>query len=128
MRTGQCECGAVRFQASEVRDTITACHCSQCRRSSGHVWASTVAPLDQVRFEADDGLTWYRSSDFAKRGFCNQCGSSLFYMMDAQPNVLAIASGCLDDTSDMVLTKHIFTKDKGGYYDIKDDAEKLETY
>nr|WP_272214715.1 hypothetical protein [Marinicella sp. W31]MDC2880044.1 hypothetical protein [Marinicella sp. W31] len=51
MIKGRCECGAVAFEVDEVRDTVTVCHCSQCRRTSGHLWASTHAPFDKLFFE-----------------------------------------------------------------------------
>lgn len=127
MHTGQCECGAVEFQVPQLRDTITVCHCSQCRRSSGHLWASTVAPAKTVKFTKDEGLTWYKSSDFAERGFCKHCGSSLFYRMQDDDR-LAIAAGCLNSPEGLEITKHIFVKDKACYYQITDQAEQLQTY
>ena len=57
--TGHCECGAVAFKAKNLRDTVTFCHCGQCRRTSGHVWASTMVAPDDLTFTRKDGLTWY---------------------------------------------------------------------
>ncbi len=127
MIMGGCECGKVRFETPEVRKSVTVCHCGQCRRTSGHQWAATNAPFDTVTFTEDDGLTWYASSDWAKRGFCKFCGSSLFYRMNDEEGI-GIAAGCLDDTSGMKVEKHIFVADKGDYYDIGDDALKIDTY
>lgn len=128
MITGKCECGAVEFQVPEVRDSITVCHCNQCRRTSGHLWASTVAPASSVKFIKDEGLTWYNSSDFAERGFCKCCGSSLFYRLDSDPDRLAISAGCLDNPDGMSITKHIFVKDKACYYEITDGAEQIQRF
>ncbi|KZK93806.1 Glutathione-dependent formaldehyde-activating enzyme [Pseudovibrio sp. Ad46] len=127
MITGKCDCGKVSFQVEEVRDTVTICHCSQCRRTSGHVWASTHAPSEELSFIADEGLTWYASSDFAKRGFCKFCGSSLFYKMNDKNNI-AIAAGCLDAPTNLKISKHIFVKDKGDYYEITDGAPQIEKF
>ncbi|WP_299810344.1 GFA family protein [uncultured Roseibium sp.] len=124
MITGRCECGSVAFEVNAVRDTVTVCHCSQCRRTSGHLWASTVAPAGTLRFTCDEGLAWYRSSDFAERGFCKACGSSLFYRMDGEDNI-AIAAGCLDTADGLTTGKHIFVKDKAGYYEIGDGAPQF---
>lgn len=121
MMTGRCECGSVRFEVENVRETVTVCHCSQCRRTSGHLWASTHAPFAAIRFEVEDCLTWYASSNDAKRGFCNKCGSSLFYRMNGEDGI-GIAAGCLDQTVKLRVGKHIFTADKGGYYGTPDDA------
>jgi hypothetical protein len=124
MVKGRCECGAIAFEVTELRDTVTFCHCSQCRRTSGHYWAATRADTVNVRFTQDQGLTWYQSSPDARRGFCKLCGSSLFY----QPNgakYLAIAAGCLDLPTGMRAGKHIFTADSGDYYTIPDDAPHI---
>ena len=119
MISGRCECGAVRFSVAHIRETVTACHCSQCRRLSGHVWASTEAPDGSLHFETDAGLTWYASSDFAKRGFCQRCGSNLFWKR-LDEDTISIAAGCLDLPTGLTLTKHIFTANKGDYYEIID--------
>ncbi|MEW5422504.1 GFA family protein [Amorphus sp. 3PC139-8] len=124
MITGRCECGKVRFEADVVAETVTVCHCSQCRRISGHLWASTRAREDQIRFTEREGLEWYASSDFAERGFCRVCGSSLFYRMHDRPDI-AIAAGCLDDTSGLFVEKHIFVKDKGAYYEIPEGEPQI---
>ncbi len=125
--TGRCECGKVRFNVESPREAITVCHCSQCRRTSGHLWAATHAPYDQVEFLESEGLTWFASSDFAKRGFCKYCGSSLFYRMNGEDSI-GIAVGCLDSPTGMSIGRHIFVADKGDYYDIKDDVPILDKY
>ncbi|MFY0595944.1 MAG: GFA family protein [Cognatishimia sp.] len=127
MHTGGCECGSVRFEVKNLRDTVTGCHCGQCRRVSGHFWASTMANKEDYRFLKDDGLTWFKSSDWAERGFCANCGSSLFYRMFDE-NHMSVGAGCLDDASGFTMGRHIFVKDKGDYYDIADDAPQIQKY
>lgn len=127
MIKGRCECGAVMFEVAAVRKTVTVCHCSQCRRLSGHLWAATRALFDNLVFAKDEGLTWYASSNFAKRGFCRCCGTSLFYRMNDEDGV-GIGAGCLDMPTGLEISQHIFCKDKGDYYDIDGDALQLQTY
>jgi len=128
MVKGSCDCGKVIFHVENIRESITVCHCSQCRRTSGHLWASTHASaFSDLHFSSDEGLTWYISSDFAKRGFCKFCGSSLFYRMNDEEGV-GIAAGCLDAPTNTQIGKHIFVKDKGDYYSITDDAPQIERY
>lgn len=127
MLKGQCDCGAVAFEVTGARKDVSVCHCSQCRRISGHHWAATNAPFDQVTFTNDAGLKWYTSSDWAKRGFCKECGSSLFYRMNDE-NGIGIAAGCFDGPTGFHVAKHIFTKDKGDYYIIADNAPQIEKY
>ena len=68
MITGQCDCGGVHFTIAQMRETVTYCHCSQCRKMSGHVLALTRAQSKDITFQSDDTLRWYRSSDEARRG------------------------------------------------------------
>lgn len=117
--SGRCACGAVAFTVSQCRETVTVCHCSQCRRTSGHLWASTHAPFDKLRFSSDRGLKWFASSAEAKRGFCVECGSSLFYRMNGEDGI-GIAAGCLDLPTGMRIGKHIYVADKADYYDPPD--------
>lgn len=127
MITGRCECGAVRFSCEEIRPTVTVCHCSQCRKTSGHLWASTTVDADKLRFFDEKTLIWYDSSDFAKRGFCSQCGSSLFYKINEKDHY-AVAAGALETPTGLNVTKHIFAKDKGDYYEITGDALVLDRF
>jgi hypothetical protein len=125
--TGRCECGAVTFEVTGARETVSMCHCSQCRRVSGHHWAATNAPFENLKFTRDDGLVWFTSSEWAKRGFCNQCGSSLFYRMNTEDGI-GIAAGCIDEPNGLKPGRHIFTADKGGYYELADDAPHIKKY
>jgi hypothetical protein len=121
---GRCECGAVSFDVTDIRDTVTYCHCSQCRRISGHYWAATRANTANVHFTQDRGLSWYQSSPSSERGFCKFCGSSLFYR-PVGANHMGIAAGSLDLPTGMRAGKHIFTADCGDYYTIPDDAPHI---
>jgi len=125
MIKGRCECGKVSFEVEAPRKEVSVCHCGQCRRTSGHLWAATRSPMEKVHFTNEEGLTWYASSDFAKRGFCKFCGSSLFYRMNTEDSI-GIAAGCLEDPKDLKIAKHIFVKDKGDYYDIDDGLPQME--
>ena len=115
MHTGGCHCGAVRFRAATVRPTVTACHCGQCRAWSGHVWGSTVAPLDGFTLTEARGLRWFRSSDRARRGFCGDCGASLFWQAEGEDQI-ALAAGAMDRAEDLTHGRDIFVADAGDYY------------
>ena len=127
MKTGNCECGAVQFQSQGPWRAVTACHCGQCRKSSGDFWAATAVPDAALEITKSDTLVWYRSSEFAQRGFCNACGSSLFYKRDGV-DFTSIGAGCVDGASGLSIAKHIFVADKGDYYDICDGLPQVEQY
>ena len=128
MPTGSCLCGSVAFKFPETDGKVTACHCGQCRKTSGHFWAAFHVATNELEFTCDGGLVWYQSSDWAKRGFCNTCGSSLFYKMNNE-DFTSIAAGSVDAPTGLTLKRHIFVKDKGDYYVIGDDgADTFEIY
>ncbi|WP_430447821.1 GFA family protein [Rhodophyticola sp.] len=116
MSTGSCLCGAVRYVVSSPLRPVIACHCGQCRKSSGHHVAATSAPREHVEIEGR--VTWYASSDIARRGFCGICGSNLFW--DGPGSHLSIFAGTLDGDPGIRLAGHIFCADKGAYYEITD--------
>lgn len=121
MHTGSCLCGAVRFTVAGELPGPDACHCSQCRKSSGHYFSSTDVPKAAVTVEGDDKVTWFQSSEKVRRGFCGTCGSPLFWDPIFR-DWIGVAMGAFEAPTGTRLAKHIFTADKGDYYDIGDDG------
>ena len=119
MHKGSCLCGAVRFEVEGDLAPPDACHCSICRKASGHFFVSTDVPRDRVTIEGADNVTWHESSDKARRGFCATCGSPLFFDPPAR-DWIAIAMGAFDPPTGTHISKHIFVADKSDYYDIAD--------
>jgi hypothetical protein len=119
--TGGCLCGGVRYEVNGTLRPVIMCHCTQCRRMTGHFMAATAARLADFRLVAQEPLRWYRSSPQAERGFCGRCGSTLFWK-DAGRAYVSIAAGTLDDSNGLAVAGHIFVRDKGAYYDIDDAA------
>lgn len=120
MLKGSCNCGGVTFELHGTLAPPSVCHCSQCRKQSGHVWSSTVVPQENLSFTAKDTLCWYSASDTAKRGFCGTCGAFLFWQHNDE-NEVSVAMGALEAPTDLVLNRHIFVADKGDYYEITDN-------
>ena len=118
---GGCLCGAVRYEVAGPLRGVTACHCSQCRRTSGHYAAMSSAPSASITFTSAATLSQYRSSTTAERGFCNICGSNLFWR-EFGSDTTSITAGTLDLPTGLTITSHIFTADKSDYYDIGDEA------
>ena len=122
---GRCLCGAVAFEVHGPLRPVVACHCGQCRRWSGHHVAATAARRADVRFNADEALTWFRSSARAKRGFCRICGSSLFWSEDDAPN-MSISAGALDPPTGLHTVANIMVEDKSDYYELDPDLPHIE--
>lgn len=117
--TGSCLCGAISFEVAGALAPPDACHCTMCRKQSGHVWASTDAPRSAVELQGADRLTWFQSSPNVRRGFCSVCGSFLFWDAAGKDSI-AIAMGTFDKPTGTNLHMHIFVADKGDYYEIAD--------
>lgn len=122
MHRGSCLCGAVTFEVAGPLPPPDACHCTQCRKHSGHYLVSSDVPRAAVSIHGAEQVTWYRSSDKVQRGFCSTCGASLFFdPIDREKHGwIAIAMGAFDPPTETRLAKHIFVADKGDYYDIAD--------
>lgn len=119
MLKGSCNCGAVQFETAAAPKGPSVCHCGQCRKQSGHLWASVYVPDDALTITHDQGLKWYASSPAAKRGFCSTCGAFLFWKNNDEATT-SFSLGSLDGSSGLTLEKHIFTADIGDYYVISD--------
>jgi hypothetical protein len=117
--TGGCLCGAVRYEVRGPLRPIVACHCTQCRRTTGHFLAATAAREGDLHLTRGTGLKWYDSSAGARRGFCAECGSTLFWRGTGR-DYLSIAAGSIDGATGLALVQHIHVADKGDYYALED--------
>ena len=116
---GRCLCGAVRFSAEHVEVEHHACHCGMCRRWSGGgpLFAATAKG---VRFEGEDHVGRYRSSDWAERGFCKTCGTTLFYFL-LPTKEYAMSVGAFDEHSAFRLVREICIDRKPAGYELAGD-------
>ncbi len=125
IHTGGCLCGRVRFRTFGPLREVVACHCTQCRRQSGHFYAATNVADEQLRIEGLEHVTWYKASEAARRGFCGTCGSALFWKPEAE-SMTSLMAGAFDAPSGLRLARHIFCADKGDYYEIADGLPQFE--
>ncbi len=114
---GSCNCGASSFAITGTVRSVSNCHCGQCRKQSGNVWASAV--VEQADIDIQGDVKWYASSENAKRGFCANCGCNLFWKHNDETS-MSFSLGAIDGPTGLSIEKHIFVADKGDYYDIAD--------
>lgn len=117
IHTGGCLCGAVRYEVRGDLRHVIACHCSQCRRTSGHFVAATRAPTTHLTLTEARGLTWFRSSARAERGFCGICGGNLFWRPTGGTTT-SIMAGTLDPPTGLAIREHLHVADKSDYYEL----------
>lgn len=115
--SGSCLCGGVRFEVQGALRDVVECHCVMCRKTHGHIGAYTATTKDALRITESRGLRWYRSSDVARRGFCCECGASLFWERPTGSSI-SIAAGALDPPSGLTTTLQIHVDSAGDYYSV----------
>lgn len=124
---GGCLCESVRYQIKGPLRPVVACHCRQCQKSSGFHVAATNAQQKDLFMLNDVSLKWFTSSDIAKRGFCSQCGSNLFWRQNGS-DTISIFAGTLDQPTGLKLVEHIYVADKGDFYSIDDNLPKHQGF
>ena len=112
--TGGCVCGAISYSANEVRP-IWYCHCQQCRKMTGHHMAAAQVDCENITISGEP--KWFYVSDVSRHGFCGDCGCQLFWRNDNN-DYLSVTAGSFDDTHGLTLKGHVFTSEKGRYYEI----------
>ncbi|MGF1561587.1 MAG: GFA family protein [Geminicoccaceae bacterium] len=123
--TGRCACGAVAFALRPPLRPVIFCHCGQCRRHGTHFAAFSSVPADALSWQDTRGLRWYRSSSFAERGFCAECGCALFYrQLDSSD--ISVSAGCLEPQDVLRAQSHIFLVDKPAWYAVDDGLPGFE--
>ncbi len=112
MLTGGCQCGRVRYAAEGVPFNETACHCGQCRRSTGAPFAAWFTVKRDAMRWLGEAPRRYASSPRAERGFCPHCGSSLTYEGRVHPDDIDLAMASLDVPDALAVKDHLYVADK----------------
>ncbi|MBW4053103.1 MAG: GFA family protein [Proteobacteria bacterium] len=116
---GHCQCGGVRFEVRGPLRPVLYCHCTMCRRLSGHFAAATACAPEHLHLLSAQTLRWYQSSEIARRGFCGTCGAQLFWE-PAHGGHISIWAGTLDTPTGLKAAEHIYVAEMGDYYAITD--------
>ncbi len=115
-KTGGCLCGAVRYALETEPDHVDYCHCAMCARFGGPM--GLEVPPGGISWEGEEQIQTHASSEWAERGFCKVCGSSLFWRMTAEgpgQGMISLNAGTLDDRNGLPLKTEI-------YIDMKPDG------
>ncbi|MEO0569243.1 MAG: GFA family protein [Pseudomonadota bacterium] len=115
--SGRCLCGCITFTIPVPRK-FDVCHCDDCRR-----WHGTspvgIDGTDVELLSGADQLRWYQGPTGAERGFCERCGSSLFYRYYPGSNRWSAYIGALVDIPpDIPLGGQHFSNEKPSNYAI----------
>lgn len=114
---GACFCGSIRFRITAPSKWCAHCHCGMCQRAHGAAFVTWVGvDASQLELLSSDTLRWYDSSPEANRGFCNGCGSSLFFKSARWPGEIHIARACIPGDIDLEPSAHVFTAAAATWY------------
>lgn len=115
MATGGCLRGAVRYRVDGPLAGLACCHCTRCRRASGHPLAARRAELT-----VEGAVAWYDSTPGEiRRGFCpTRASQRLWDRIGAE--TIDVRARQIGGEAGVWLREHIFVADKGDYCDIAD--------
>lgn len=118
---GSCLCGCVAYEARGPWRDVVNCYCEQCRKSSGNFVSATAVFESRLKLLRGDGLAWY-GNDLAKRGFCRECGSSLFWVPLPSDGLIRIMAGCLQPDNGLRVAAHIFVNERSDFHELASSA------
>ena len=98
IRTGGCQCGAVRFRTSGKLGLPSICHCRMCQKQFGGLFSALVTAPDEGMEWTRGEPSYFQSSVNIERGFCKNCGTPMTYR---HPGGLELAIGTFDERSDL---------------------------
>ncbi len=127
---GSCLCRRVTYEiVGELTDVLN-CHCSMCRKLHAAAFRTRakVNAKDWRTLTGEQFIKFYESSPGERKGFCSECGSSLFTKLDANPDVLGFPLGTLDTDPGVKAMRHVFVGSKAPWFDITDDLPQHDGY
>ena len=94
--TGGCQCGAVRYRITGPTFLPHTCHCRMCQKASGNYFMALASVVKADFIVTRGEISWFRSSEPSRRGFCSMCGTPLIYEAMARDNT-NVTLGSLDN-------------------------------
>ena len=118
---GGCLCGAVRYRVTKAPLDSSYCHCRMCQKSTGApVQASAEFPTDGFAVIKGEPKA-YRSSAWALRHFCPDCGSQLTFRAAENPTYISVNLPTLDRPEALTPRMHIWCASRIPWFEVKDE-------
>lgn len=120
-RTATCRCGQFRVTTTGEPGRVSVCHCLDCQKRSGSAFSFQARwPEEQVTF-AGEWRVWRTvgdSGNWAEFRFCPQCGSTLAFVIEALPGLIAVAVGGFADPSFPAPDFSVYESRKHGWLEV----------
>lgn len=120
--TGRCLCGAVTVRAEVEERSLQACHCDMCQRHTSGMFISVATVPGSVEFTGPAKA--FQSSEWADRGFCEVCGSTLWYGIPEE-GLRHPSAGLFADAAGGEMNLEFFTDECPHGYALAGDHQKL---
>ncbi|VWX53278.1 GFA family protein [Novosphingobium sp. 9U] len=126
-RHAQCQCGQLRATVRGEPVRVSVCHCLDCQRRSGSVFAM------QARYAAEDVGTEGTAREWARRGdkgagavfsFCPDCGSTVHYRLVDYPGFVTIPVGAFADPQFPAPGVSVYEERKHAWVSLPADIER----
>jgi hypothetical protein len=130
VQKGSCLCQKVTFEIDSEFEDVLNCHCTMCRKlhASAFRTRAKIKSSGWKTLSGDNLITFYESSPGEHKGFCSNCGSSLFTKFDGNSEVLGFPLGTLDTNPNVQVTRHIFVANKADWHEITDDLPQHQEF
>ena len=122
-----CLCKGVNMKIKGEFRPVINCHCIQCSKTHGNYAAYTSILEGNIVFQSKKTLKWFQSSKNAKRGFCKNCGASIFFKRFGS-KAISLSAGLLQNPTGLKTISHIFLNNKRDYYKLTDKLPKYKKY
>lgn len=120
---GKCLCGAITVEAKPEAEDIHACHCSICRSWSAGPFLA-IGCGRAVTLGGDENLGVYRSSEWAERVFCKNCGTSIAWRLH-DGSAYFVSSQLFNEAHSYPLNSEIFIDEKPDNYSFEQTTQTL---
>ena len=120
---GTCLCGSVSLSATNINRHVAACHCNMCRKWGGGAMLAVECDSN-VSFSGEENIGVFQSSEWAERGFCQKCGSHLFYRLKDK-SIYFIPAGIFDNSEGFVFDLQVFIEEKPEYYSFANQTKNM---
>jgi hypothetical protein len=128
--TGQCHCGAIRYEAEIDPARVSACHCTDCQRLSGSAYRVSVpAPKETFRLLTGTPRVYFKTADSGNKRahtFCPDCGSPIYSSAISDPPMYSLRVGCLDQRAQLPPAKQIWCRSSLDWAMNLEDVPKVE--
>ena len=125
--SASCLCKGINMTIRGEFRSVINCHCIQCTKTHGNFAAYTSVLEENIFFKSKKTLKWFKSSTKARRGFCNNCGASIFFKRSGSRSV-SISAGLFKKPTKLKTISHIYIQNKRDYYKISDNLPKFKKY